>query len=111
MNGYEDDWGVGNDEHEGEPVALVRSRRGRAAFFPKSISRHPDEVVEVAADLQMAAEAVREAVERVELLVWEARSAGLSWDAIGWCTGIVGRTAAVKWGELAAGPPPEARGR
>ena len=97
---YDQRWGVGYDELD-EDVRLVMGNRN-GAFLPVSISRHSREVVDLAGDLQTASLRVREAVAEVETLVWEARQAGLSWDAIGWCTGVVGRTASEKWGEMAA---------
>lgn len=101
---YDQRWGIGHDEL-GEDVRLVMGNRS-AAFLPVSISRHSREVIDLAGDLQQASERVRAAVADVEVLVWEARQAGLSWDAIGWCTGVVGRTASEKWGEMAAAERP-----
>lgn len=83
--------GVGNDDFPAEDVALVRAAGGRGvSLLPVSVAKVTGEAAEVLAELQQQSLAIRLAHEAVGSLVGEARSHGVSWEAIGWCLGVSG---------------------
>ena len=70
-------------------------------IVPRAFARLSQEGMEVVADLQREALALRDIRDRVEALVIESREAGASWDVIGWSVGTTGDAARKRWVELA----------
>lgn len=89
---------VGNDDHDDEPVAVVRGSRLRAAFVPASVSRLDDDQVAILADLQHVVLEIADRQDAVARLVADARSEGCSWAAIGWSIGTSGEAARQRFG-------------
>jgi hypothetical protein len=91
--------GPGTDENGDGSVAIARLvGSGRAVMLPTSLRKASADQQEVAADLQRAALEILDAVAELGRLVDEARSAGLSWESIGWCVGRSGRAVQKRWG-------------
>lgn len=79
-------------------VSIVRTPSGGAFFAPASLRRLDGEQQEVAASLQRAALAALQVQQLVAQQVDEARAAGLSWSAIGWCLGVTGEASRQRFG-------------
>lgn len=94
-----DDLDVGNDDLEdGDSVALLTAGKARLGFMPKSmLGTMNSQRIEIVGELQEQVMAIREAQDRVDHLVHHARDAGMSWAAIGWCTGLTSEGARLKW--------------
>jgi hypothetical protein len=87
---------------KGVQVRVVTGPDGErsAVLVPVAFSRLSQEAVEVVADLQRKALALREIRDEVEALVIESRDAGASWAVIGWSIGMNGEAARKRWGAL-----------
>lgn len=86
---------------KGVTVRVVTDSDGNrsAVLVPVAFARLSQEAVEVVADLQRKALALREIGEQVEALVIESRNVGASWAVIGWSVGTTGDAARKRWGE------------
>lgn len=79
------------------PVALARFG-DRAAVVPRSMLRASDDQVDAVHELMSITDDLRR-LERIQAeAVQDARSAGISWEVIGWASGITGRGASMRWG-------------
>ncbi len=91
---------VGNDEHEGEAVAVVRGAGGALAFLPMppaGLERLSGEGIADVAALQQAVMARRELLHQVDVLVESLRLRGASWGVIGWSVGTSAEAARQRW--------------
>jgi len=85
---------------KGVQVRIVTDSEGKrsAVLVPVAFARLSQEALEVVADLQRKALALRELRDQVEALVIEARDVGASWAVIGWSVGTSGDAANKRWG-------------
>ncbi len=93
-----DAW-AGNDEADLEEGVVVTRVRGQIVILPKSIAALTGDAAEVLADVQATARKIEKLEQRLRDEVAEARQHGVSWNALGWSTGITGTSAQKRWGE------------
>lgn len=83
-------------------ISLERSSSGAAFFRPASVpaaaGRLNDHQAETLRDLQLLGDQIAAAQLRLDELVEEARSQGISWALIGWSVGLTGEGARGRWG-------------
>lgn len=94
---------VTNDEYgapEEDGVNIVMAGPGRALFLPIAVKRLTPDKLEVLADLQHIVLERQKLLGDMEEVVLAARSMGLSWNVIGWSTGMTGQAARKRWMEL-----------
>jgi hypothetical protein len=80
-------------------VAVVRSNGGRAYFLPRFVERiRGDDAQACIADLQRSVMRIQAERRQLDGLVQEAREVhGLSWNVIGWSTGMAAQSARERW--------------
>lgn len=69
-----------------------------AVMVPRSLRALDSETHDLAVELQRHIMAIDQARQAVDEIVPLLREAGVSWDGIGWLTGMVGRSAQNRWG-------------
>lgn len=91
------------DVQEGDDVGILMTPGGKAMLAPRALRSLRGEALEVAAAIQRThMERARLLAQLDEQLVPEARELGVSWDSIGWCLGVTGRAASMRWGNRPA---------
>lgn len=83
-------------EAEDAPVAIMRIGDA-AAFVPARAPRLSEAQLVTFSDLQMRVQVAEAAHDAVTDAVHSCRSRGLSWDLIGFATGLTGRGAQKRW--------------
>jgi hypothetical protein len=85
-------------DYAGDDVDIVRTPEGLAAMLPRSAERLDPMQMEMVRDLQRVGFAIRELEERFDALARETRDAGVSWSLIGFCLGLTGEAARLRYG-------------
>lgn len=87
-------------DHDPVNVTLVRTEDGsaRALMVPKAAEKLPRSVQLVLQDLWEAQAEVRRLEAESEEMVSMLRQSGASWSVVGWCCGITGEGARLRYG-------------
>lgn len=96
-----DDLGMSKETPDGgiEIRVLTDSEGVRSAVMvPRSLRTLDEETHGLAVELQRHVMDIDRARQAIDEIVPQLRDAGVSWDAIGWLTGMVGRSAQNRWG-------------
>lgn len=95
-----DDWepALGNGDVEVSVVAYESAEGDRQVILvPRSVKALKGEAAEIVHEIQLQSRAAMKARERLDELVPEARSYGVSWNVIGWSTGMTAQSAQGRW--------------
>jgi hypothetical protein len=78
---------------------VLQTGPGGAMMLPKSAARLDPDQREVLADLQRTGHELRDVEQRADDLAREAREVGVSWSLIGFCLGITGEAARLRYAD------------
>jgi hypothetical protein len=96
-----DDWepSLGNDSGEDVAVVMYEDADGgrHAVAVPRSVKALKGEAAEIVHEIQVQTRLAMKARSRLDELVPEARSYGVSWNVIGWSTGMAAQSAQGRW--------------
>lgn len=87
---------IGHDE--AWDVDVLRTPGGGVVLLPTTVRRLCGGQLELVRELQGITVGLRQLEDSRELVVSAARSAGVSWGAIGWSVGTTGDAARRRWG-------------
>jgi hypothetical protein len=91
---------IGNlDDPEADYIAVRKTSTGRAFMLPTYMQRiGGTDAQECVSDLQHTVGEIQRLRAQLDSLVLEARRVhGLSWNVIGWSTGMTGVSARLRW--------------
>ena len=80
-------------------VSIIKTTSGKAVMLPKSASRLDPDQLEALRDLQRVGLVLRQLEDRADELAHECREMGISWALIGFCLGLTGQAAGLRYGE------------
>lgn len=95
-----DDLGMSKETPDGGVEIRTRTNelgKRTAVMVPRSLRALDADTHDLAVELQRHVIAIEQARQAVDEIVPLLREAGVSWDAIGWLTGMVGRSAQNRW--------------
>jgi len=95
-----DDWepSLGNDDQD-VSVRMYEGTDGEmhAVVVPRAVKALKGEAAAVVHEIQMQSRTAMRARQRLDELVPEARAYGVSWNVLGWSTGMTAQSAQGRW--------------